>query len=62
VGPPLTGIRNRVYVAGMLANTPENLARWIHDPKSVNNRTAMPNLGVTKEDAIDISTYLYCSR
>ena len=58
VGPPLTNIRSRVYVAGMLENTPENLARWIHDPKSINDRTAMPNLGVTPRDASDISTYL----
>jgi cytochrome c oxidase assembly factor CtaG/cytochrome c2 len=59
VGPPLTGIRDRYYVAGMLVNTPENLARWIHDPKSVNERTAMPRLGVTPIDAADIANYLY---
>src|SRR4051812_18035577 len=29
VGPPLTGLRDRMYVAGMLQNTPENLRRWI---------------------------------
>lgn len=58
VGPPLTGIRNRVYVAGMLQNNPGNLALWIRDPKSVNPHTAMPNLGVTAQEAADISNYL----
>ncbi len=59
VGPPLTGVRDRLYVAGMLQNTPENLEHWIRDPKSVNPKTAMPNLGVTQQDATDIAAYLY---
>ena len=59
VGPPLTGIGDRLYVAGMLQNKPENLEHWIRDPKSVNPKTAMPNLGVTSQDAIDIAAYLY---
>jgi cytochrome c len=58
VGPPLTGIRNRIYIAGMLENNPGNLALWIRDPKSVNQRTAMPNLGVTPREAADISAFL----
>ena len=33
VGPPLTGIRNRIYIAGMLQNKPQNLVLWIRDPK-----------------------------
>src|SRR3954452_1089999 len=44
VGPPLTGLRNRMYVAGMLPNTPENLMNWIRNPKVVNPGTAMPQL------------------
>lgn len=59
VGPPLTGLRNRTYVAGMLVNTPDNLAHWIRDPKSVNPQTVMPVLGVTSRDATDIAAYLY---
>ncbi len=62
VGPPLTGIRDRLYVAGMLQNTPENLEHWIRDPKSVNPNTAMPKLGVTSQDAIDIAAYLYSTK
>lgn len=59
VGPPLTGLGARMYVAGMLQNNPENLIHWIRSPKSVNEKTAMPNLGVTQQDATDIAAYLY---
>src|SRR5438270_12732445 len=62
VGPPLTGIADRLYVAGMLQNTPTNLEHWIRDPKSVNPKTAMPNLGVSTQDSIDIAAYLYSTR
>jgi cytochrome c len=59
VGPPLAGVGSRVYVAGMLPNTPVNLAHWIEDPHSVNRGTAMPNLGFSKTDAADIAAHLY---
>jgi putative membrane protein len=59
VGPPLTGIAARMYVAGVLQNNPENIERWIQDPKGVDEKTAMPNLGVSKQDATDIAAYLY---
>lgn len=62
VGPPLTGVADRLYIAGMLQNTPVNLEHWIRDPKSVNARTAMPNLGVSSQDSIDIAAYLYSLR
>ena len=59
VGPPLTMIRNRMYVAGMLENTASNLESWIRDPKAINPKTAMPTLGVSRQEAADIATYLY---
>jgi cytochrome c2 len=59
VGPPLTGIGDRMYIAGVLRNTPENLTRWIEDPKAVDEKTAMPKLGVTQREANDIAAYLY---
>ena len=58
VGPPLKGIASRKYLAGRLPNTPENLVRWIRDPKSVNPATLMPNLDVTENHARDIAAYL----
>lgn len=59
VGPPLTGVGDRYYIAGSLTNNPQNLERWVRDPKSVNQNTAMPKLGVTSADALDIAAYLY---
>jgi cytochrome c len=59
VGPSLAGIANRVYVAGSLPNQPANLEHWVQDPHSVNEKTVMPNLGVTSQDATDIAAYLY---
>jgi cytochrome c len=62
VGPPLTSIASRVYIGGVLANTPENMIRWIRDPKAVDQLTAMPNVGVSEGDARDIAGYLYTLR
>ena len=59
VGPPLAGIASRVYIAGVLPNTADNLERWIMDPQGVDEHTAMPYLGVTLPDARDIAAYLY---
>ena len=59
VGPPLDRIGSRVYLAGRLENTPENLMRWIRDPQGIAPGTAMPDLRVTEEDGRDIAAYLY---
>ena len=59
VGPPLDGIASRSYIAGVLPNAPENMLRWIQDPKGVDPKTAMPNTGVTPSDARHIAAYLY---
>jgi cytochrome c2 len=58
IGPPLTNVGERVYLAGMLANTPENLVRWIANPKGVNPKTAMPNTGISEREARDVAAYL----
>ncbi|MBV9396359.1 MAG: c-type cytochrome [Bryobacterales bacterium] len=62
VGPPLAGIAQRQYVAGLLPNDASNLQKWIENPHSVNPNTLMPNLGVTPQDASSISMYLYTLR
>jgi cytochrome c len=59
VGPPLTGIGRRLYVAGQLPNSQQNLITWIRHPASVNPKTMMPELGVTPQDARDIADFLY---
>ena len=62
VGPSLAGIGSRKYLAGVLPNTPENLVRWIRNPKAVDEKTAMPALDVSGQDAIDIAAYLYSTK
>ena len=59
VGPPLSGIASRVYLAGVLTNTPANMARWIRAPRDIDPRTAMPNMNVTDAHANDMVAYLY---
>ena len=59
VGPELTRIASRTYVGGVLTNTPDNMIRWLQNPQGVDPLTAMPNLGVTEQDARDIAGYLY---
>jgi len=59
VGPNLDGIASRSFIAGVLTNNPVNMMQWLRDPPSVDDKTAMPNLGVTEKDARDIAAYLY---
>jgi cytochrome c len=59
VGPPLTGFASRIYIAGLLVNTPENLFRWVTKPQQIDAGTAMPDLGITERQAHDIAAYLY---
>lgn len=62
VGPPLAQFADRTYVAGLLPNTPANLMHWIRNPQSVAPGNAMPEMGVTEQDARDIAAYLYTLR
>jgi cytochrome c2 len=62
VGPPLTSIAARIYLAGELPNTPDNMRQWIRHPREVEPRTAMPDTGVTEADSRDIAAYLYTLR
>jgi cytochrome c2 len=59
VGPPLNDWADRHYIAGLLSNTPANLIRWIQYPQAIEPGTAMPNMGVTDQDARDMAAYLY---
>jgi cytochrome c2 len=62
VGPPLAGVASRAYLAGVLPNTPENMASFIRAPSAVDPLTAMPDLGVTEKHARDMVAYLYTLR
>jgi len=62
VGPKLDGFVDQMYIAGMLTNTPENLAIWLQNPRHVNPGTAMPDLGVSAEEARHMVAFLYLTR
>lgn len=62
IGPPLNDIGSRTMLAGQLPNSPDNMVRWIRQPQQVESGTAMPDLGVTENDARDIAAYLYTLR
>lgn len=58
VGPPLGNIGRRVYIAGVLPNTPENLAAWVENPQAYVPGNAMPNMGLTIQQGRAIAAYL----
>lgn len=62
VGPPLKGIRSRVYVGGALVNSPEDFVRWIVNPKDFNPKTAMPVTGISAAEARHVAAYLFSLR
>jgi cytochrome c len=59
VGPPLTALSRRTFIGGNFANTPDNLVHWVMSPKAMKPRTAMPDLGLSEEQARDVAAYLY---
>ena len=61
-GPPLTAWAERSYIAGKLPNEPVHLIEWLRFPQRVEPGTAMPDMGVTAEDAHHMAAYLYTLR
>lgn len=62
VGPPLTDMGRREYIAGNLPNEPDNMIRWLIDPQAIEPGTAMPTIGLTEAEARHIAAYLYTLR
>lgn len=62
VGPPLTDMGERRFIAGVLSNTPSNMIVWLKNPQAVVPGNAMPDLGLTDKEARDIAAYLYTLR
>jgi mono/diheme cytochrome c family protein len=61
-GPRLSRWARRSYIAGVLPNTEENLARWIMDPAGVSPQTLMPDLGVPPAHARAMAGFLFAQR
>jgi len=62
VGPPLTKMGRRVYIAGVLRNSPDNMMMWLQDPQRIHPGNAMPNMGIGPDDARDLTAYLFTLR
>jgi len=58
-GAPLSGLSKHVYIAGVLENRSDNLVAWIVSPQSFSPQTAMPNTGISEQEAKDLAAYLY---
>ncbi len=59
VGPDLTGMAERTFIAGVTPNVPDAMIKWLRDPPSVDTLTAMPMLGLSDAEARDAAAYLY---
>jgi cytochrome c oxidase subunit II len=58
-GPDLTHLASRRTIAAdTLANTTENLSRWLHDPSAVKAGTAMPAPRLTDDQLVALVAYL----
>jgi cytochrome c len=57
-GPPLIAMGSRTVIAGNFPNVPENLVHWVQAPTSMKPKTAMPDLGLTDQQARDVAAYL----
>jgi cytochrome c len=62
VGPSLDGLGQRSYLAGRLSNDESNLSTWLMHPQHIEPGVAMPEMGVTQEDARLIAAFLERSR
>ena len=59
VGPSLSQVGDRVYIAGVLRNTPDNMVVWLRNPQSIVQNNAMPDMGLSEQQARDVASYLY---
>ncbi|MDR3570435.1 MAG: cytochrome c oxidase subunit II [Syntrophobacteraceae bacterium] len=57
--PDLTHVGSRTTLAaGTLANTPENMAKWLKDPQAVKMGVLMPEIGLEPDQIKALSAYL----
>jgi cytochrome c len=59
---PLIDWGDRQLIAGHFPNNVEYMVPWIQDPPGMLPSTAMPDLGVTTQDALDMTAYLFSLR
>jgi cytochrome c oxidase subunit 2 len=58
-GPDLTHLASRRQLAaGLMDNTPQNLARWLKNPQKLKPGCQMPNFSLTDEQVTQLVVYL----
>ncbi len=58
VGPPLKAMALRQTIAGKYPNNSGTMAKWLQNPQAMDPNSSMPNVGVTPEDARDMTAFL----
>lgn len=60
IGPSLAGVGARTTIAGgaVQVTGPDDLTNWLLDPQALKPGTLMPNVGLTPEEAANITAYL----
>ncbi len=60
VGPNLGGVASRPKIAGAVVpiSGPDDLKKWIMNPAALKPGTAMPNVGLTDDEATKIAAFL----
>jgi cytochrome c oxidase subunit 2 len=57
--PDLTHLASRTELgAGIIPNTPQNLARWLRDPQAIKPRCQMPNFTLNDEQLTQVVAYM----
>jgi cytochrome c oxidase subunit 2 len=59
IGPDLTHFASRkLFAGGIMAVTPENVAKWVEAPEHMKPGSRMPNLGMNGEQGKALAAYL----
>lgn len=59
-GPNLTNIGLRPTLAGAaIPNSPQTMVAWLMDPSALKPDARMPNLGLTQQEAQDLTAFLF---
>lgn len=60
VGPSLAGVGSRAKIAGGAVDvkSPDDLKKWVLNPAALKPGTAMPNVGLTEDEAAKVAAFL----
>jgi len=62
LGPTLSGLAARAYIAGEVPISAATLQAWLIEPRALVPGTLMPAMGVSSEDAVAMTAYLLTLR